>query len=128
MATNSSTVDAIVEAVRKRRTFTHEIQERGFTLRLPTDHQLQVEYLRAGGTQDPASWLVMTRRLLEAGIQDWRGVTDDDNKAGEDKADVAFHTDLVPLLLDAQPEWSAELSNELTKRIEVKRQETSNGN
>lgn len=128
MATNPATAEAMIALVRKQRTFTHEIEGRVFTLTVPTDHQMQVAYLRAGGKQDPASWIVMARCLLQAAIHDWRSVTDEDIQAGIEKTEVAFHADLVPLLLDAQPGWTAELSDEMTKRVALKRQEISHGN
>ncbi len=113
--------DAIKAAVLKARTFKHEIQGRNFTIVLPTDHELQVAYLKAGGTQDISAWTVMTRRLLEDAIQGWSNVSVSDLAGDDDKA-AEFHAELVPLLLDAHSEWTAELSNELTTRIAMKRE------
>ncbi len=113
--------DAIKAAVLKARTFKHEIQGRNFTIVLPTDHELQVAYLKAGGTQDISAWTVMTRRLLEDAIQGWSNVSVSDLAGDDDKA-AEFHVELVPLLLDAQSDWTVELSNELTTRIAMKRE------
>ena len=114
--------DAIKAAVLRQRTFKHEIEGRGFTVVLPTDHELQVVYLQAGGQQDLSAWTVMTRKLLETAITGWVNVTVDDIVGDGDKTTADFDKELVPLLLDAHTNWAAELSNELTTRIAMKRE------
>ncbi len=114
--------DAIKAAVLKARTFKHDIQGRNFTIVLPTDHELQVAYLKAGGTQYISAWTVMTRRLLEGAIQGWANVKVDDLAGDGDKTSAEFHVELVPLLLDAHSDWTQELSSELTTRIAMKRE------
>jgi len=115
-------LNAIKAAVQKQRTFKVDIEGRGFTLVLPTPHERQVAYLQAGGTTDLGVWTIAVRRLLEASLVDWVNVTVDDIAGNGDNTVATFDRELVPLLLDSKTEWTAELSNELTARIAVHKQ------
>lgn len=118
-------LNAIKAAVQKQRTFKHDIEGRGFTLVLPTPHERQVAYLQAGGYDESksslAAYTMSVRNLLETAITDWVNVMVDDIAGNGDNTVATFDRELVPLLLDAKTEWTAELSTELTARIVVQK-------
>lgn len=105
------------------RQFTHEVGGVTFTLRMPTEHQVQVESLRSGlsgASHDglAAAMTVLRRRLLELAVVDWAGAMVSHLVPGyEPDEPLAFDADAVPLLLDVQTDMAAALDAELVRRL-----------
>lgn len=105
------------------RQFTHEVGGITFTLRMPTEHQVQVESLRSGvgGSSHEnlaAAMTVLRRRLLELALVDWSGAKVSHLVPGHEPDEpLEFDPDAVPMLLDAQPAVANELDNELVQRL-----------
>ena len=83
-----------------------------YTLRLPTQHEIEVEAMRArlyDGEADPAQLVVIRRRLLERAVVAWSGVTCEALAygGGTEPADVSVEA--ASLLLDADPKLAEEL-------------------
>jgi hypothetical protein len=91
------------------REFTVQAGACSYTLRLPTRHETEVEVLRSRSDGDAALPAVLTRRLLEASLVGWSGVTHEQLAPGGG-SDLA---ELVPgaaaLLLDNDPQAAAAL-------------------
>jgi len=91
-----------------------------FTLRLPTQYEIDVEAARArlhGGEIDPAHLVIIRRRLLEQAVVAWSGVTWEHLAAGSGSTAADISQDAVALLLDSQPELAAELDAEFVSRL-----------
>ena len=102
------------------RQFVFESAGRSYTLRLPTQHEIEVEAIRArlhNGDTDPAQLTVIRRKLLERGVVAWAGVTAEDLApgGGTDAAEVS--PEAVALLLDADPVLAAALDAEFVGRL-----------
>lgn len=102
------------------RQFTLTVDGRSFTLQLPTQHEIEVEAVRArlhDGDTDPAQLTVIRRRLLERGVVAWAGVTCEHLApgGGTDAADVS--PDAVALLLDAEPALASQLDGDFVARL-----------
>ena len=102
------------------RQFTLTVDGRSFTLQLPTQHEIEVEAVRArlhDGDTDPAQLTVIRRRLLERGVVAWAGVTCEHLApgGGTDEADVS--PDAVALLLDAEPALASQLDGDFVARL-----------
>jgi hypothetical protein len=100
------------------REFEHPVGERSFRLRIPTQHEVQVEVLRAGGGdlgKEHVALALMQRAVLERAIIGWQGVTTADLLPGEqlEYETADFASMLVPLLLDAMPDVARELTEAL---------------
>lgn len=114
--------DAILKAAQAAVTWTQEVGGRTFVLRVPSQHQVRVAYMRLpakdkdGG--DPIVVMdLISQSLLERAIIGWSGVAENDLIANDVDKAVEFHADLVPVLLDAQYEISSELRSEMSKRM-----------
>ena len=101
--------------------------QRQITLRLPTHYESMLAATRAGAysgdaKQDRlASQIKLQRELLIVAIVGWSGVQVCD-VLGTDEADpLEYSADAVVLLLDAQPEWEAELGAELLAKLAARR-------
>lgn len=102
------------------RQFVVQVDGRSYTLRLPTQHEVEVEAVRSrihDGDTDPAQLTVIRRRLLERGVVAWAGVTCEHLApgGGTDAADVS--PEAVALLLDADPALAAHLDSEFVGRL-----------
>ena len=102
------------------RRFTVQAGGLSFTMQLPTQHEIEVEAVRArlhNGDADPAQLTVIRRRLLERGVVAWAGVTCEHLApgGGTDAADVGVEA--VALLLDAAPALAAQLDAEFVGRL-----------
>lgn len=79
------------------------------TLRLPTRQEVSVAAARAGvhsPGNETAGLVVMQRDLMQAAVVGWgQGVKLSHLLPGEADDPLPFDADLVPLLLDAQPNW-----------------------
>ena len=97
----------------------HSIEGRSFTLRVPTRHEMTVavQKSRAESTDEPALFVIVRRQLLEKAVVAWTGVTLQDFFAEEGPEPQDFDPEAVPLLLDAKPDWAAELSDKLVELI-----------
>lgn len=80
-----------------------------YTLRLPTRHEIEVEVLRSRGDGDPALPAVLTRRLLEAAVVGWSGVTQEQLAPGAGPAPAELVPGAAALLLDNDGETAAAL-------------------
>ena len=102
------------------RQFVVQVEGRSFTLRLPTQHEIEVEAVRArlhDGGADPAQLTVMKRTLLERGVVQWSGVTCEQLAPGAGADDAELSREAVCLLLDAEPELAATLDAEFVARL-----------
>lgn len=102
------------------RQFVLEVDGRSYTLQLPTQHEIEVEAVRArlhDGDTDPAQLTVIRRRLLERGVVAWAGVTCEHLApgGGTDAADAS--PEAVALLLDADPALAAQLDGAFVGRL-----------
>lgn len=83
------------------------------TLRLPTRQEVAVAAARAGvhtPGNETAGLVVMQRDLLLAAVIGWGQGVQLRHLLPDEAADpLPFDADLVPLLLDAQPEWEDKL-------------------
>jgi len=109
----------IARRAQAAREFTAEVGGRNFTLRLPTAHESAVAYVRnvPGGTADGAAWVLVQRYTLERAIVGWSGVKLADLLPNADEEDQPWAAALVPVLLDAHPQWERELSDGLLERM-----------
>lgn len=82
-------------------------------LRLPTRQEVAVSAARAGvhtPGNETAGLVIMQRDLMLAAVVGWGlGVKLNHLLPGEAPEVLPFDADLVPLLLDAQPEWETKL-------------------
>jgi hypothetical protein len=100
------------------RQFEVAIGECNFTLRTPTRLELREALLRHGIDVHSALALVLLQRyLLHAFVVGWSGVRVNDILADADSAPLPWSADAVPLLLDAQPEWSDTLGTALMAAV-----------
>lgn len=109
------------------RELSHAIDGRSFRLRLPTQEQVRILVLQHGtpGTASDAElaeWLRFGRELLEAALVGWDGVTLADILEGADADPVEWDAAGVPLLLDAQPDWSTELQRVVNEAMVARRE------
>lgn len=99
---------------------------RHITLRVPTDYELTLAVRRAGlhnVQDDSAAHLVLERALLGACVVAWSGVVVGDVLPASDQAaqPLAHEEGVVPLVLDAQPEWAQALWAALVERLAQRR-------
>jgi len=114
----TSQKEVILQAAKAARTYAQEIEGRSFTLQMPSQHDMRVNYLRAGAdADDPALVYLVLRESLEKSLVGWSGITVDDLLKNGDKSSADFNVELVPVLLDAQDDWREALDKELTKRL-----------
>lgn len=82
-------------------------------LRLPTRQEVAVAAARAGvhtTGNETAGLIIMQRELMLAAVVGWGQGVKLSHLLADEAADVLrFDADLVPLLLDAQPEWESKL-------------------
>lgn len=91
------------------REFTVTVGAASYTLRLPTRHETEVEVLRSRGDGDAALPAVLTRRLLEAAVVGWTGVTLEQLAPGGGPAPAELVPGAAALLLDNDPQAAAAL-------------------
>ena len=85
------------------REFGVRVRHMGFTLRLPTPHQVQLEVARARvheGSADAALLLRVRRALMEQAVVAWDGVTEADLAPGGGPDAAPVSPEAVGLLLD----------------------------
>jgi hypothetical protein len=104
------------------REFTHEVDGRRFTLRLPTHDEMRISVLSHGtpGVNTDvglAAWERIGRELIERAVVGWSGVRFSDLLPGETDEPLEWAAEGVPLLLDAQPQWCLSLRAALMKGI-----------
>ena len=100
------------------REFTMSVGVRGFTLRIPTQHELKVEALRSTASgMDPAQSTVLVRSLLEKSIVSWSGVVCEDLAPGGGPESAELLDGCVALLLDQQPEVASALMDAFVDRM-----------
>jgi hypothetical protein len=93
------------------------------TLRLPTRQEVAVAAARAGvhrgGPDAEAGLVLMQRELLQAAVVGWgQGVKLSHLLPKEANDPLPWDADLVPLLLDAQPDWETKLRERfVTERL-----------
>jgi len=84
-------------------------------LRLPTRQEVAVAAARAGvhnPGNETAGLVIMQRELMLAAVVGWGQGVKLTHLLPEEAAEVLpFDADLVPLLLDAQPDWETKLQN-----------------
>jgi hypothetical protein len=105
------------------------------TLRCPTEHESSCLYLEAGAPA-ASQWMRWQRLLVERAVVGWQGITEaafepggpgvaesvpvgtvDPDHAAPVWPPVAFDAALVPLLLDARPDWARALIGALLGRL-----------
>ena len=105
------------------REFSLVIDGVSFTLRVPSEHQVQVASLRSGlGSgerhEQGAALLLLRRRLLEEALIGWAGAKVSHLVPGyEPDEALDFDPDAVPLLLDVQGGWAQQLDEALVMRL-----------
>jgi hypothetical protein len=95
---------------------------RQITLRLPTQHEVNVAARRsglAGVVDDKAAHIILQRTLLLLAVVAWSGVLVGDVLSDCEHADQPFALEpgAAQLLLDAQPDWELVLIQELMRRL-----------
>lgn len=107
------------------RTFIVEHGGRAFELRLPSRHEVQVAWLRAGvkSKDDTAGLLVAGRDLVERAVVGWSRVTVGDilPDVEDTSPPVEFDRDLVPVLLDGHEDIAQALLSALNDRLVARR-------
>lgn len=101
------------------REFTVTVGAASYTLRLPTQHEKEVQALRAAGggvASDPALGAVLLRRLLEAAVVAWSGVKAEQLAPGGGADLVDLVPGAVALLLDNDAQAAAALGDALVQR------------
>lgn len=91
-----------------------------FTLRLPTQHEIDIEATRArmhDGDIDPAQMTIIRRRLLERAVVGWAGVTWGHLAEGSGADAADFSMEAVSLLLDADPTLAETLDAAFVARL-----------
>jgi hypothetical protein len=122
----------IQAAVLAARTYTHTLDEAAgisVQLCLPTEDESLIAScdVGLGSTRSgPAAMLLLSRRLLERAVRGWTGLrlahlVPDHEQAQQP---LAWSAEVVPLLLDAQPQWAQALRDELVQRINARRAAT----
>lgn len=113
--------------VRAARECTCQIGSVTFTLRTPTEHQIEVESLRSGvaaaaDDQMLACIAVLRRRLIELAVVGWEGAMVSHLLPGHEPDEpLGFDQELLPMLLDAQPQWAYEIDSTLMERLEQRK-------
>lgn len=93
-----------------------------FTLRVPSEHQVQVASLRSGLGNDSAAMPLLRRRLLEEALIHWAGAQVSHLVPGHEPDEpLDFDAEVVPLLLDVQAEWAQQLDEALVLRLAERR-------
>lgn len=105
----------IVELSKRAREFKHQCEGRIYTLRTPTDHEVQVIYMRHEA--DTAQKVLIARELVELSIVSWSGVTLADVLEGQPPADLPYRKDLVPVVLDKHQDDYLVLVGEVFKKM-----------
>lgn len=105
------------------REVSHEVELGvSFTLRLPSRQEVAVSAARAGvhnTGSEIAGLIIMQRDLLQSAIVGWGlGVKLSHVVPGEPAEPLPYEAALVPLLLDAQPDWE----DSLRKRFVAERE------
>ena len=121
MAADKIDFAEIVELSKRAREFKHQCEGRIYTLRTPTDHEVQVIYSRH--ETDGAQKVLIAREVMELAIVSWQGVTLADVLDGQPPADLPYRKDLVPLLLDKHQDDYAVLIREVFKRMSTEQAE-----
>ena len=107
------------------------------TLRTPTRNEIQLAGLRARvhRDDDAAAVAVMQRSLLQNAVVAWNQQLRLSHllpvlPAGEQDGPQLYEPGLVPVLLDAQPDWAARLALRLTQAIadSDRRRDSASGN
>jgi|GEM_PF-2656744 len=113
------TLDDLKAAVESSRRFTHTVDGRTFTLRMPTSHEVKMAYARARtGTNDHlAAFFQSQREIAERAVTGWTEVIETDLVPEGASAPLAFDASLVPLLFDVHAEWQMAISDAIDKRI-----------
>lgn len=107
-------------AALKAREFTHAIGERSYTLRLPTQREMQECMLTRGlDRRVSAMTLPLLRRyLLQEAIVGWTGVRERDAVPGGDSAPLPWSPRAVALVLDHLSAEAEALGRELLARAD----------
>lgn len=104
------------------REFSLRVRHMGFTLRLPTQHELEVAVARArvhDNGADAASLLALRRALMVQAVVAWEGVTGSDLAPDGGTDVVEISPAAVGLLLDHEP--NADAANALHAAFAEKR-------
>ena len=91
-----------------------------FTLRLPTQHEIDIEATRARmheGDIDPAQLTIIRRRLLERAVVGWDGVTWGHLADGSGGEPAEISADAVALLLDSDTDLAETLDAAFVARL-----------
>ena len=121
MANDKVDFAEIVELSKRAREFKHQCEGRIYTLRSPTDHEIQVIYSRHEG--DGAHKVLIAREIVEMAIVSWQGVTLADVLDGQPPADLPYRKDIVPLLIDKNPNDYAALVREVFGKMNTEQAE-----
>lgn len=90
-----------------------------FTLRLPTQHQVDIAVARNRlheGADDPALLVRVRRALVEGAVVAWTGVTAGDLAAGLGAEPVDLSAEAVGLLMDAREDVADALNAEFLRQ------------
>jgi hypothetical protein len=110
----------IKRRAQEAREFTVALDGIGYTLRLPTQYEVEIEAVRArlhNGEHDPAQLTVLRRRLLERAVVAWPGVTCERLAPGAGSAQADATPEAVALLLDAEPQLAQRLDAAFVDRM-----------
>lgn len=117
---------AIKAAVEASRRVTETVGGRTFTLRLPTQHEVEMAYLRARGDGNhEAATSACMRFLLERSIVGWTEVVTTDLVPDVPPEPVPWSADLVPIFLDVQSEIADELKEKFSARLNARQKKTA---
>jgi len=95
------------------------IGTRLFALRMPTDHEYKMGYMRArtGANDHLAAFTQSQREMAVQAVTGWTELRESDLVAGGSDAPLAFAAELVPLIFDEHPDWQAAVCDELNRRL-----------
>lgn len=96
---------------------------RRYKLRLPSEHEARVAYFLYAkeGEERVAGWAQSQRYLLEHALIGWEGVlVTDILPDAAAPLPIAFHADMVPILLDALDDDATALANDMADRLKAR--------
>lgn len=103
------------------RRFEHPISGVGFQLRVPTDHAWNAAVGRCRDANGLVNEAESQRAIVELGLTGWAGLREKHFPPYEGEAEVPYTPAARTELLDARPDWQAELLIHLCDRFEQQR-------
>lgn len=120
------TLDDLKSAVESARRFTHTIDGRTFTLRTPTEHEIDLSYFRAvaSGLEHGGASFEATREVSTKAVIGWTEVMTTDILPSLPSEPLVYSPDAALLLFDAKQEWFDSIKKAVRDRREESKAKT----